>query len=87
MGFAVPLASWFRGPLRERVREAVLGPRLLDTGIFDPKFLEKIVAEHQSGVRDFTAPLWSLLMFESFCRQREGEASPSSRESAALVAE
>ncbi len=26
MGFAVPLAGWFRGPLRDRVREAVLGP-------------------------------------------------------------
>ena len=69
------------------MREAVLGPRLLDTGIFDERFLEKIVAEHQSGVRDFSAPLWSLLMFEAFCRQREGETIPSSPESAALVAE
>ena len=25
MGFAVPLARWFRGPLRQRVRDAVLG--------------------------------------------------------------
>ena len=32
MGFAVPLARWFRGPLRERVRDAVLGERLADTG-------------------------------------------------------
>ena len=87
MGFAVPLASWFRGPLKERVREAVLGPRLLDTGIFNERFLQKIVSEHQSGVRDFSAPLWSLLMFEAFCRQREGETTPSSPESAALVAE
>ena len=87
MGFAVPLASWFRGPLKERVREAVLGPRLLDTGIFDERFLQRIVSEHQSGVRDFSAPLWSLLMFEAFCRQREGETTPSSLESAALVAE
>ena len=35
MGFAVPLASWFRGSLRSRVRDAVLGERLLDTGLFD----------------------------------------------------
>jgi hypothetical protein len=25
MGFAVPLARWFRGPLKQRVRDAVLG--------------------------------------------------------------
>jgi hypothetical protein len=35
MGFAVPLAQWFRGPLREPVRRAVLGPVLAETGWFD----------------------------------------------------
>ena len=35
MGFAVPLARWFRGPLRERVRDAVLGDRLAATGFFN----------------------------------------------------
>ena len=72
MGFAVPLASWFRGPLRARVREAVTSPVLLDTGIFDERFLARMVDEHQSGLRDFSAPLWSVLMFEAFCRQRDG---------------
>jgi hypothetical protein len=30
MGFSVPLARWFRGPLKQRVRDAVLGERLAD---------------------------------------------------------
>ena len=71
MGFAVPLSSWFRGPLRGRVREAVTSPVLLDTGIFDERFLLRMVDEHQSGLRDFSAPLWSVLMFEAFCRSSE----------------
>jgi asparagine synthase (glutamine-hydrolysing) len=71
MGFAVPLSSWFRGPLRDRVREAVTSPVLLDTGIFDERFLLRMVDEHQSGLRDFSAPLWSVLMFEAFCRRAE----------------
>ncbi|MBC7481991.1 MAG: amidotransferase 1, exosortase A system-associated [Rhizobacter sp.] len=69
MGFAVPLARWFRGPLRERVRSAVLGPRLAATGWFDAACLERLVREHQSGAQDHSAPLWSLLMFEAFLRQ------------------
>jgi len=81
MGFAVPLASWFRGPLRTRVRDAVTSPVLLDTGIFDERFLLRMVDEHQSGLRDFSAPLWSVLMFEAFCRQRDrvgpGEGMPA----------
>jgi asparagine synthase (glutamine-hydrolysing) len=66
MGFAVPLASWFRGPLKERVRQAVLGDRLLDTGMFDTAALRRLVEQHQSGIRDHSAPLWSLLMFDAF---------------------
>jgi asparagine synthase (glutamine-hydrolysing) len=68
MGFAVPLASWFRGPLRERVRDAVLGSRLADTGFFNPAYLRHLVDAHQSGVRDYSSPLWTLLMFEAFLR-------------------
>jgi asparagine synthase (glutamine-hydrolysing) len=71
MGFAVPLASWFRGPLRARVKEALASPALLDTGIFDERFLARMVEEHGSGLRDFSAAIWSVLMFETFCRPRE----------------
>jgi len=67
-GFSVPLASWFRGPLRQRVRDALLGPALADTGIFNTSFLAEMVEQHQSGRRDYTAPIWSLLMFEAFLR-------------------
>ncbi len=69
MGFAVPLAHWFRGPLRDRLRRTVLGERLAATGWFDPAFLEHLVSAHQSGRRDYSAPLWTLLMFEAFLRQ------------------
>jgi asparagine synthase (glutamine-hydrolysing) len=69
MGFAVPLARWFRGPLRQRVRDAVLGPRLEMTGWFNRAYLEHLVEAHQSGARDYSAPLWTLLMFEAFLRR------------------
>ncbi|HRI92064.1 MAG: asparagine synthetase B [Candidatus Accumulibacter phosphatis] len=68
MGFAVPLARWFRGPLRERVREAVLGARLAETGWFNQDYLRHLVDAHQSGVRDYSSPLWTVLMFEAFLR-------------------
>ena len=72
MGFSVPLASWFRGPLRQRVRDAVLGPVLMDSGYFNPRFLREMVDEHQSGARDYGVSLWSLLMFEAFLRKVMG---------------
>jgi asparagine synthase (glutamine-hydrolysing) len=69
MGFAVPLAGWFRGPLRERVRESLLGSTLAETGIFNAGFLSEMVEQHQSGRRDYSASIWALLMFEAFLRK------------------
>jgi len=68
MGFAVPLAQWFRGPLRQRVRDCLLEGALARSGLFRPESIRRLVDEHQSGVRDHSAPLWSLLMFDGFLR-------------------
>jgi len=69
MGFAVPLSSWFRGPLREKVTTALTGRILEETGIFDMTFIKKILNDHLSGQREHSAVLWSLLMFEAFLRK------------------
>ena len=69
MGFAVPLARWFRGPLRDRVQKALLGDTLAQTGYFNRAYLEHLVSAHQSGARDYSAPIWALLMFEAFLRK------------------
>ena len=76
MGFAVPLASWFRGPLRGRVRDALLGERLRDTGWFNGRELARLVDTHQSGARDHSSALWTLMMLEAFLRQSEHAVSP-----------
>jgi len=68
MGFAVPLARWFRGPLRERVQALPDSPWLGAEGIFDRDGLHKLVARHLSGQRDFSPGIWSLLMLEGFLR-------------------
>ncbi len=72
MGFAVPVASWFRGPLKDRLRAALSSPVLGDTGLFDMNFIGKLIDQHQSGARNHSAPLWALLMFESTLRTVHG---------------
>jgi asparagine synthase (glutamine-hydrolysing) len=87
MGFAVPLASWFRGPLRDRVRTALTGPILAETGMFDTGRVRSLIDRHQSGANDHSAVLWSLLMFESFLRQVHlaPSAAPESRPAARAI--
>lgn len=69
MGFSVPLSNWFRGPLKETVQQRLLGEEFLDSGLFNADYLRQLVAQHQSGVRDNSASIWTLMMLESFQRQ------------------
>jgi asparagine synthase (glutamine-hydrolysing) len=69
MGFAVPLAKWFRGPLRERINEMLASPLLADTGLFDRGTLQVLADQHQSAVRDHSSVLWLLMTFHTFLRR------------------
>ncbi len=77
MGFAVPLGKWFRGPLREEVRSALLGPELGETGIFDRGAVTGLLDRHQSGKWDHGQVLWALLMFAAFVRQHRRKTACS----------
>lgn len=68
MGFGVPLAKWFRGPLKARVQRAMTEGSLVDSGLFRPAYLQQLVNQHQSGMRDYSTVLWSLMMFEATMR-------------------
>jgi asparagine synthase (glutamine-hydrolysing) len=72
MGFAVPLARWFKGPLRERVRSALLGGPLADSGWFDQGTIHQMISQHENGARDHSTPLWTLLMYDAFLRNVAG---------------
>ena len=82
MGFSVPLASWFRGPLKKRVHETLTGERLLGTGWFNMHFLERIEKEHQSGIRDHSTLIWSLVMFDAFLKKEQLFYSSQSKSNA-----
>jgi asparagine synthase (glutamine-hydrolysing) len=68
MGFSVPLANWLRGPLSAQARGALTGAHISDSGIFDMNFVVQMLDGHQSGLYDYSTPIWTLLMFEAFLR-------------------
>jgi len=80
MGFAVPLEAWFRGSLAATIRNVVLGERLASTGMFNQNFLRQVVEAHQSGRRDYSVILWTVLMFDAFLGQVLGMDGQSAGE-------
>ncbi|PHR69103.1 MAG: asparagine synthase (glutamine-hydrolyzing) [Lutibacter sp.] len=66
MGFAVPLAEWLRGPLRDWAEELLNEKRLTNQGYFNVKIVRNKWEEHISKKRNWQYQLWDVLMFQSW---------------------
>ena len=69
MGFGVPIAAWFRGPLGDQFEQLVLAPDALSRDHLDVSSAATLLAEHRSGQFDHNHRLWVLLMFELWARR------------------
>jgi asparagine synthase (glutamine-hydrolysing) len=68
MGFSMPLALWFRGPLKAFFEERVFARAAFLPEICDLQPVRACWAEHQSG-QDHNRFLWSLLVLECWGQQ------------------
>jgi asparagine synthase (glutamine-hydrolysing) len=68
VGFAVPLAPWFAGPLRSFVRTTLLSEQHLSRGYFQPDVVRQVVEDHLAGRVDRSRSLWTLLALEIWHR-------------------
>jgi asparagine synthase (glutamine-hydrolysing) len=62
-GFAVPVAEWFRGELKEFAHETMFARR---DELLNERFLKSCWTQHQCGQRDWSALLWAVLMFRTW---------------------
>ncbi len=68
MGFGVPLDYWFRGELRDYIRDILLSQRHLERGYFRREAVEKLVENHVTGRVNAQYSIWNLLMLELWHR-------------------
>ena len=69
MGFSVPLAYWLRNELKSTCENRLFYKESGLSNFFKISEIKLVWQEHQLGIRDHSATLWSLLMFESFYRR------------------
>ncbi|RTZ40653.1 asparagine synthase (glutamine-hydrolyzing) [Candidimonas sp. SYP-B2681] len=65
-GFSVPLAAWLRGPLKDWAAVLLDSTRLRQQGLFHAEPIVRKWREHQSGQRDWSTHLWSILMTQAW---------------------
>jgi asparagine synthase (glutamine-hydrolysing) len=70
MGFAIPIDSWLRGPLRGWAEDLLDEQRLKKEGFFNPDPIRQKWVEHLSGKRNWSYLLWDVLIFQGWLSQR-----------------
>lgn len=69
MGFAIPLDAWLRGALRSWAEDLLSPAALQRHGLVRCEPVRQAWAEHLSGKRNWSAPLWNVLMLQSWCEE------------------
>ena len=63
-GFMIPLARWLREDLREMAQDLLSDTAVRRRGYVAPDYVRWLMAEHQSGRRNFADQLYALMVLE-----------------------
>jgi len=68
-GFGIPLAEWFRGPLRELAEDTLASRAFRERGMLDPGAARHCLDRHLAHAADMSETLWVILSLELWCRR------------------
>ena len=63
-GFGIPVAAWLKGKLNPLARDLLAPDRLKKQNLFNPAFVQRLLAEHETGKANHYKTLWTLLVFQ-----------------------
>jgi asparagine synthase (glutamine-hydrolysing) len=63
-GFSIPIKHWLRGELRELMQDHLREKRIEEAGFFNPEPVQRMMAAHLAGRKNYSHQLWALLVFE-----------------------
>jgi asparagine synthase (glutamine-hydrolysing) len=69
-GFGIPLGSWMRGALKERLQRVLGRSPLWDMGLLARDTFQSWYQEHEGKQRDRSKPLWAMLVLDHWLQKR-----------------
>lgn len=69
VGFVVPVQTWFRGPLKEQLKQLLLSQSASSRGYFKAGAVENMIKTHVEGKMNLGHELWALAALEIWHRR------------------
>ena len=63
-GFGIPIAEWLKGRLNPLLHDMLSPSRLYEQGLFNSEYIQRLIAEHETGKASHHKELWTLLVFQ-----------------------
>jgi len=67
--FSAPMRGWLRNELKTMVFDILSSDSLKKRGVYNPKFVEKLISENDKGIRDNSQLIWRLMVNEIWFRK------------------
>jgi len=68
-GFAIPLAHWLKGELKELALDTFNSTEFKQRGIFNTQVVNQCMQDHLENKKDYSENLWQCLVFELWARK------------------
>lgn len=62
-GFSIPIKNWLKDELRGLMADALNSRRIKELELFNPEYVQRLMAEHLDGQRNHSHRLWPLVLF------------------------
>jgi len=75
-GFAMPVAHWLNGPLKQLAGDLLSPERIKRQGLFQSDYVTRLLADHLAQHSDNRKQLWTLLIFQLWHERYVEQATP-----------
>lgn len=78
-GFGIPLKMWFKDDLKSYIYDRFNSNNTYISEYLDKKYINKILDDHNKGMRDMNYKIWSILFMDAWIQKQKEQTAVASK--------